>query len=165
MTNVRETVRDAFEAVKGTVQHTAKSVKETVAAAKQVDVEGIIDRHPWLFIGGFMTLGYVAYRVLEHAGTSAKAPGAAPCPKNGSPHDNGPHDNGPHDNGRHDSGRHEPEPASQEPTPSPPTPAAENWAELMTELKALAIGVPLSVRGTSWPPPAPKPSGARWWRS
>jgi hypothetical protein len=147
MANVREALQEAFNSVKGTMEDTMKSVKgavgETVEAVKQVDVKGSLERHPWLYIGGFVTLGYVAYRLLEHAeqtttaGNSDTATETSPTARSASSVAD-----------RHGNGRHrEPESVSEE---TPRTQAGgctrtENWAELLDELKALAIGVPLSI--------------------
>jgi hypothetical protein len=146
MANVREALQEAFDAVKGTVEDTVKSVKgtvgETVDAVKHVDVKGLMERHPWLYIGGFMALGYFAYRLLEQAGqggassgqptrTGSPTPAASSAPSRG---------NG---NGRH---REENEPsAEQAAQPATSATRSEDWGQVLTELKALAIGVPLSI--------------------
>jgi hypothetical protein len=146
MANVREALQEAFNSVKGTMEDTMKSVKgtvgETVEAVKQVDVKGLLERHPWLYVGGFVTLGYFAYRLLEHAeqtttATSDAETETSPTARSASSLAD-----------RHGNGRHrEPESVPEE---APRTQGGgctrtENWGELLDELKALAIGVPLSI--------------------
>jgi hypothetical protein len=146
MGNVREALHEAFEAVKGTMEDTVKSVKgtvgETVDAVKHVDVKGGMERHPWLYIGGFMALGYFAYRLLEQAGqtrsssgegtaTGSTTPAAGSAPSHG-------HGNGRHREENQSSGEQAAQPATS-------APRSEDWGQVLAELKALAIGVPLSI--------------------
>jgi hypothetical protein len=125
MGNMRETVHEAFEAVK-------ESATEAVTAVKHFDAQDLLERHPWLYIGGIVALGYGAYRLLEHTKLAAGRPSAEPTAE---PH---------HGNGKH----HEEEQPSVAPAAEPADRAAdrsEDWRELIAELKALAIGVPLCI--------------------
>jgi hypothetical protein len=143
MANVREALQEAFNSVKGTVEDTMKSVTgtvgETVDAVKHVDVKELLERHPWLSIGGFVAVGYFAYRLLEHAeptttpAAGSSSPSTCSTPAKGDGHGNGRH--------------REPEPAREETVRAQAGGGSrtEDWGQMRDELKALAIGVPLSI--------------------
>lgn len=76
-TQITETVQHAGTAVNST----AEAVQDAVhSVGKAFDMERQFRRHPWLFVGGSMALGYVATELLRN-GNSLQA--AAVAPTNG----------------------------------------------------------------------------------
>lgn len=77
-TQITEKVQHAGTAVNAT----AEAVQDAVhSVGKAFDMERQFRRHPWLFIGGSMALGYVATELLRN-GNSHQAPVTAPTSGN-----------------------------------------------------------------------------------
>jgi hypothetical protein len=73
-TQITEKVQDAGSAVNAT----AEAVQDAVhSVGKAIDMERQFRRHPWLFVGGSMAIGYVATELLRN-GNSHQPVAVAP---------------------------------------------------------------------------------------
>jgi len=63
---VKDAVQETVEVVKGSVQETAESVR------KALDLPRQMDRHPWLFLGGSVALGYFSGWLAQRAACAAE---------------------------------------------------------------------------------------------
>jgi len=59
--SVKDAVEETVEAVKGTVQESVQAVKNTFDLPRQMD------RHPWLFVGASVGVGFLGGRLLDRA--------------------------------------------------------------------------------------------------
>ncbi len=71
MENVTGAVGGAVEGVRDTFQDAAEAVRDTFDLPKQMD------KHPWLFMGGAVAVGFTAGKLLHHAPEAARAVGRA----------------------------------------------------------------------------------------
>ena len=67
-TSIGETVGETVETIKESVQQTTDRVKDIFDLAAQMQ------RHPWLFVGGSIAVGYIGGRMLQRPSQSAFAP-------------------------------------------------------------------------------------------
>jgi len=138
LASVRGTVRDTMESVKGTVEDTMGAVKHTAG-----DLREMVDRYPWLFVGGFAALGYLGYRLLASKSPVAQKQGymrpAMESPSGGSPASEAPRPHNGHGKSWERAAGEEPASARVEGG------KVENWPNVLEEMKALAIGVPMSI--------------------
>lgn len=77
---VVDTVSGANLAVSETVENVKEAVQETVDAVKEsvkttFDFAGHMDRHPWLFMGGAVAVGYIGGCLLNKAAAQAERTG------------------------------------------------------------------------------------------
>lgn len=78
---VVDTVSGANMAVTDTVENVKEAVQETVEAVKEsvkntFDLPAHMDRHPWLFLGGAVAVGYVGGCLMNKAAAHAERRGA-----------------------------------------------------------------------------------------
>jgi hypothetical protein len=142
MSTMREAVQDAFDSIKGTVDGTVKSVKGTVdetvsGVSDNLDFAGIVERHPWLCIGGFVALGYLGYRLLGASEGGTATPKEALTAEGVSDPWTPP--------ARQTNGRHPPQPEEPKEQKTESTSRPTEWNRVMDEMKALAIGVPMGI--------------------
>jgi len=135
---VKDAVNETVEVVKGSVQETAESVRNALDLPRQMD------RHPWLFLGGSVALGFASGWLVRRTVGAIERPAARGefiAPSVGRA--------GPDTNGRKDY-PHRPSP-QEVLTPAPRQEASwldslgKEFSQEINKVKSLAIGVGVGV--------------------
>ena len=151
---VVETVAGANTAVTETVENVKDAVQETVESVREaLDLSRQMDRHPWLFMGGSMALGYLSGWLVQRAARAAER-AAYSSPAHVSL--------GLSTNGQRDDAARE---RVQPPAAEPPRQEEPGWLSMLgkefsTEIdkvKSLAIGVGVGLVRDMLAQSAPEP--------
>jgi ElaB/YqjD/DUF883 family membrane-anchored ribosome-binding protein len=146
--SVKEAVADTVTAVKDTVQDSVQAVKNTFDLPRQMN------RHPWLFLGASVAVGYLGGRLLGRAtahndSRQRSVPQARARPSQAP--------------GRADTHQtsSEPEPSAAAPPPQPQGPGwlntlGSHFGSEAARLKSLAIGAAVALARDSLVPSLPE---------
>jgi ElaB/YqjD/DUF883 family membrane-anchored ribosome-binding protein len=147
---VKEAVEETVEAVKGTVEEGMEAVKTTF------DLPRHMDRHPWLFVGASVAVGYIGGRLLDRASSDGRSAGAVQEPASPAAAWPGPPVRKASTNNGHS--------ARERAAPPPPHPQKPSWltslaSQLEPEiarLKSLAIGTAMALARDAVVPSLPE---------